>query len=95
VEPTPLVGAEVQRIRAAFQAASLELSAALTAMSEAGVDRLGTPTSERAVADGLADLRTTLERFQATADACVAATGRHVGGTDPAGPPRSGPRDAG
>jgi hypothetical protein len=76
------VGAEVQRIRAAFQAASMELSAALHAMSEVDLSDLGTPTSDPAVTTGLSDLRTSLERQQATADACVLATARHLGGPD-------------
>jgi hypothetical protein len=92
VEPTPLVGAEVQRIRAAFQAASLELSAALTAMSEVDGGDLGTPTSDRAVTTALADLRTSLERLQSTADDCVLATGRHLDDADAAdGSTESGP----
>jgi hypothetical protein len=83
VESTPLLAAEVQRISAAFQAASLELSAALTAMSDVDAGDLGTPTSDPAVTTALADLRTSLERLQATADDCVLATGRHLG--DPPG----------
>ncbi|MGH3508210.1 MAG: hypothetical protein ACRDO2_13500 [Nocardioidaceae bacterium] len=62
----------------AFQAASLELAAALTAMSEADLTTVGTPASDVHVAAGLADLRTALERLQATADACVRGTGRHL-----------------
>jgi hypothetical protein len=78
VESTPLLGAEVQRIRAAFQAASLELSAALEGMSEADLTGFGTPTSDPAVVAAMADLRTSIERVRSTADDCVAVTGRHL-----------------
>lgn len=85
MEAKPLVGVEIQRIRAAFQVASLELSAALTVMSEADLSDLGTPTSDPSVTTGLADLRTSLERLASTADDCVLATGRHLGGEDSSG----------
>lgn len=80
MEPNPLVGAEVQRIRVAFEAASRELSAALTALSDVHLDDLGTPVSDPAVARGVADLRTTLEHLRSTADDCARVTGRHGGG---------------
>lgn len=92
MESTPLLGAEVQRIRAAFQAASLELSAALDAMSEADLTGFGTPTSDPAVVAGMADLRTSIERVRSTADDCVAVTGRHL---VPSGRPGDGPDSAG
>ena len=97
MEPKPLLGAEVRRIRAAFDAASLELAAALTAMSEADLTTVGTPASDVHVAAGMADLRTALERLQAAADDCVRTTGRHMGDaatTEPTAPGGSGVGEA-
>jgi hypothetical protein len=53
-------------------------------MSELDAGDLGTPTSGTAVTTALADLRTSLERLQSTADDCVVATGRHLDDSDTA-----------
>jgi hypothetical protein len=83
VEPKPLVGAEVQRIRAAFQAASLELQAALTVTSEMDPSGVGSDTTDAAVTAGLRDLRAAVGRLEQTATGCVTATTRHIPGEGP------------
>ncbi len=80
MQPLPLVAAEVQRINAAFTAASAGLGDALTSMRERGTDGstpVGTPACDAAVSTGMADLRTALARLQQTADDCVRVMGRH------------------
>lgn len=73
----PLVGAEVQRINAAFAAISGELSGVLASLRDADLTRVGTPAADPAVEVGMADLQLALSRLQATADGCTSAMSRH------------------
>lgn len=73
----PLVGAEVQRINAAFSTISGELAGVLASLRESDLGRVGTPNADPAVAAGMADLRAALTRLQATSDACTTALRRH------------------
>ena len=92
MEPGPLMAAEVQRIEMAFRAASAELSAALAVIHDANLAGVGVPTGDAAVSAGLADLRASLERLQGTADDCVAATRRQLGGAADTGASTPGER---
>lgn len=86
MQQLPLVGAEVQRIGAAFATASQELSGAVHRLGDLPIDTVGTPSCDPAIAAGLRDLRTALARIQATAEECVAVLTRHSA-PDPAVPP--------
>lgn len=73
----PLVVAEVRRISGAFTTVSHELAAAQSGVRDIDLVRIGTPSADSAVAAGLADLLSALDRLQASADACTAAMRRH------------------
>lgn len=86
----PLVGAEVQRVNAAFRAVSLELAAAVTVLRDLDLEGVGTPSCDRSVSTGMADLRTGLSRLVTTSDECVQTTSRYRGvseGADAAAEP--------
>lgn len=88
MQQLPLVGAEVQRIEAAFGTASQELSGAVNHLGDLPTDTVGTPSCDAAVSSGLRDLRTALARLQATAEECVAVLARNGGsGAGESAPP--------
>jgi len=74
----PLVGAEVQRIDAAFRASSLELAAAARLAAGLEPPRVGAPEADGALASGLGDLREVLAALAATAEECHLAARRHL-----------------
>lgn len=82
----PLVGAEVQRIDAAFRTASLELATAARLAAELGPPRVGTPVADGALESGLGDLREVLVALAATAEECHLAARRHLTVDETPGP---------
>ncbi len=86
MQPMPLVGAEVQRVNAAFQAVSLELAAAVALLRDLDLDVVGTPSCDRSVSAGMAHLRSGLSRLVTISDECVQTTSRHRGVIEGAAP---------
>lgn len=82
----PLVGAEVQRIDAAFRAASLELATAARLAAEMQSPRVGTPLADGSVESALGDLREVLVALAATAEECHLAARRHLTADETPGP---------
>jgi hypothetical protein len=77
VNALPLVGAEVQRINAAFAAVSSELAGVLSGLRDVDLSGVGTPSADAAVEAGMADLGAALSRLLATSEECTVALRRH------------------
>lgn len=73
----PLVGAEVQRVNAAFGHVAGELSGASRVVHELDLDAIAPASCHAAVSAGMADLRSALAGLEAVAERCVQVIGRH------------------
>ena len=82
MEPYPLVGAEVQRVRSAFAAASRELTAALAACTDLDVASLGASSDGSTVEAAVQDLRDALGQLRATGEESADVAARHLGGVE-------------
>lgn len=78
MEHLALVGAELERVRAAFSGTADELAAALRRLADVQLGTVAPPESDAAVAAGLADLRTALSWLQSTSEQCEVVLARHL-----------------
>lgn len=74
----PLVGAEVQRVNAAFGHVAGELAGAVRVVHELDLHGMATPSCDAAVSAGVADLRSALAGLEAVAERCVQVIARQV-----------------
>ena len=77
MQPMPLVGSEVEQLRAALSMASVELAAAVRAMRDHKLRSIGTPSCDSTVVEAVTGLRSAVSGLGATADDCVRVVNRH------------------